>query len=72
VPRAFRWDPARGVMLKVDWTRSGQRAVLGNDYGYFSPCFLTDGSTVAGLPKTGEIGSLVNEPAFRDIPPIAA
>jgi hypothetical protein len=45
--------------------------VTGGDYAHFSPTFLTDGATVEGLPQSGEVGSLVNSPAFP-FPPITA
>lgn len=73
IPKSFRYEPGRGIILSLDWTASGRSAIQGGDYGYFSPAFLVDGRGVpSGLPDKGEIGSLVNEPAFRDSPRIAA
>lgn len=72
LPKAFKWDDERGVMLDVDWTKSGQEAITGRDYSYFSPTFLLRDKKVIGLPKDGEIGSLTNNPAFRKIQRIAA
>jgi phage I-like protein len=73
IPKEFKWDDDKGVMLEVDWTDSGKKAVAGRDYSYFSPTFLlSDKGEVAGLPTTGEIGSLTNNPAFREIQKIAA
>jgi Mu-like prophage I protein len=73
IPKGFKWNPDRGVMLEVDWTQAGKSAVVGRDYSYFSPTFLlSDKGEVAGLPSTGEIGSLTNNPAFREIQKIAA
>jgi phage I-like protein len=73
IPKEFKWDDNKGVMLEVDWTDSGKKAVAGRDYSYFSPTFLlSDKGEVAGLPSTGEIGSLTNNPAFREIQKIAA
>jgi phage I-like protein len=72
-PKAFSFDPALGIVLALDWSTSGRAAVEGGDYGYFSPTFLIDDNGVPdGLPDKGEIGSLVDEPAFRKIGLIAA
>jgi Mu-like prophage I protein len=66
-PKEFRWDDERGVILAVDWTEGGKQDVTGRNYSYFSPTFmLSKSGKVAGLPDTGEVGSLVNNPAFRD------
>jgi len=73
IPESFRYVRGKGVLLKLAWTGSGQAAIRGRDYSYFSPAFLVDEDGVpSGLPERGEIGSLVNEPAFREIPRIAA
>lgn len=72
LPKQFEWDDNKGVVLAVDWTKAGKEAVTGRDYSYFSPTFLLNGNRVAGLPKFGEIGSLTNNPAFREIKKIAA
>jgi hypothetical protein len=66
LPKAFKWDEEQGVILEVDWTKPGQEAVQGRGYSYFSPTFLLSGKKVAGLPDTGEVGSLTNNPAFRE------
>jgi phage I-like protein len=66
-PKEFRWDDERGVILAVDWTEGGKQDVTGRNYSYFSPTFmLSKSGKVAGLPDDGEVGSLVNNPAFRD------
>jgi hypothetical protein len=65
VPKAFKWDEERGVVLEVDWSQKGKDDVAGRNYSYFSPTFLLSGKKVAGLPDTGEVGSLTNDPAFR-------
>jgi hypothetical protein len=73
LPKQFKWDDSKGVVLEVDWTQAGKDAVTGRNYSYFSPTFLlSDKGQVAGLPDTGEIGSLTNNPAFREIQKIAA
>ena len=66
LPKGFKWDDERGVILEVDWTQAGKDAVSGRNYSYFSPTFLLSGKKVAGLPDTGEVGSLTNNPAFRE------
>jgi Mu-like prophage I protein len=73
LPKQFKWDDSKGVVLEVDWTQAGKDAVAGRNYSYFSPTFLlSDKGEVAGLPTAGEIGSLTNNPAFREIQKIAA
>lgn len=74
LPKAFRYEPGRGVVLEVEWTDAGRRAIEGRDFSYFSPCFYLadDSEEPEGLPEKGAIGALVNEPAFREIPRIAA
>jgi Mu-like prophage I protein len=73
IPKRFFWKEGEGVMLELDWTNSGKAAVSGRDYSYFSPTFLLNESgDPAGLPPSGAIGSLVNNPAFRSIKRIAA
>lgn len=73
IPREFRYEDGVGLMLDVEWTAAGKAAIDGRDYSYFSPTFLLskDGTPI-GLAPRGEIGSLVNDPAFEEIPRIAA
>lgn len=73
IPIAFRYEQGKGLILDVEWTEAGRSSVEGRNHRYFSPTFLLgkDG-TPAGLPPRGEIGSLVNEPAFEDMPAVAA
>ncbi len=80
VPLEFRWQAGAeaGVYVRAQWTRQGKAAVTAEegdsaDYGYFSPTFLaTEAGEITGLPASGEIGSLVNNPAFRQIAAVAA
>ena len=73
IPQAFSYRPGVGIVLAVDWTNAGRGAIEGRDYSYFSPEFLIeDDGTPSGLPSRGSIGSLVNNPAFRTMPRIAA
>src|ERR1700757_4149932 len=36
LPKSFKWDDDRGVILEVDWTQAGKEAVSGRNYSYFS------------------------------------
>lgn len=73
LPQSFRYEPGKGVMCAVEWTGGGRQAIEGKDYSYFSPTFLIgDDGVPSGLPSRGPLGALVNEPAFREIPRIAA
>jgi hypothetical protein len=73
IPQAFRYEPGVGLLLDVDWTSAGRAAIEGRDYSYFSPTFLVSKDGIpTGLTTRGEIGSLVNDPAFEEIPRIAA
>ena len=72
-PTSFRYEAGKGIILAQDWSRAGKEAIEGKDFSYFSPTFLLDeNGEPDGLPERGPLGSLVNEPAFRDIPRIAA
>lgn len=73
IPKRFTWRDGEGVYLELDWSGAGKNAVAGRDYSYFSPTFLLDESGhPAGLPASGAIGALTNNPAFRQIKKIAA
>ncbi len=73
IPLEFRYEDGLGLVLDVEWTSAGKEAIEGKTYSYFSPTFLLgkDNKPI-GLPDNGEIGSLVNDPAFQSIPRIAA
>lgn len=73
IPKAFRYEQGRGLIVDVEWTGKGREAITAKDYSYFSPTFLMakDG-TPSGLPNKGPLGALVNDPAFREIERIAA
>ena len=62
----FRWDPAQGIMAKVEWTSLGEQLLRGKVYYSFSPAFLINKKTgrVSGFPGGHAAGGLVNAPAF--------
>ena len=69
-PLGFSWEDGRGVMLEAELTKAGQEALQGGDYVSFSPRFALSQGCIAGLvPRSAEVGSFVNEPAFRDAMP---
>jgi hypothetical protein len=72
LPKRFEWRDGEGLFLEVDWTASGEKAIRGKDYSYFSPSFKMADGKIVGLPEKGAIGALTNSPAFRDIKRIAA
>lgn len=72
IPKGFMWDPKRGVLLNLEWTGSGRKAIEDRDYMHFSPTFTMKDDRVKGLTERGEIGSLTNSPAFEQIGEIAA
>ena len=73
LPKRFSYEKGKGLMLEVEWTGKGRKAIKGKDYSYFSPTFYKGEDGVpSGIPERGPLGSLVNSPAFRDIPRIAA
>jgi hypothetical protein len=72
-PVSFRYEKGKGVMCTVEWSRSGRLAIKGKDANYFSPEVYIDSEGVPnGLPERGPLGGVCTEPAFREIPPIAA
>lgn len=73
IPIGFRYEAGKGIMAAVEWTSSGLQAIQGRDFSYLSPTFLIDDNGVpTGFPERGPLAALVNEPAFREIPRIAA
>lgn len=73
IPKAFSYVEGSGIVMDVEWTSAGKQAIEGKDFSYFSPTFLlADDGTPQGIPERGALGGLVNEPAFRNIPRIAA
>ena len=65
-PVRFIWKPDDGIYLELEWSRTGKENVEGRDFKHFSPTFEVDkDGNPTGLPPTGPIGALVNNPAFR-------
>jgi len=74
-PTGFRWSDGFGVICEVEWTPTAVAAIRAGEWKYFSPEFRYDRKTkrVLGLPSTGPVGGLVNDPAFRaTFPPALA
>lgn len=78
-PKGFKWQAGDkpGIYVMAEWTPGGVAAVTAAagqraNYRFFSPTFCFDKGRITGLPKRGEIGSLVNNPAFRQIAAVAA
>lgn len=74
-PRRFVWGgEEKGILLELEgWSAAGRAAVMGKNYSYLSPAFRLsrqDGQ-VLGLVGGVEVASLVNDPAFQTIEPIA-
>ena len=74
IPSSFAYVKGKGIMLDLEWTGKGTASIEGKDYSYFSPVYNIDRNTgePVGLPESGPIGALVNNPAFTDIERIAA
>lgn len=73
LPKSFRYEAGKGVMCAVEWTGSGRAALENKDFSYLSPVFLIgDDGLPSGLPERGPLAGILNEPAFREIPRIAA
>jgi hypothetical protein len=72
LPTAFRYEKGVGLILQGELTKAGSEAIDGRNYSYWSPTFLQSKGIPVGLDKSGEIGSFVNDPAFRTIERIAA
>lgn len=73
LPKSFRYEAGKGVMCAVEWTGSGRKAIEDKDFSYLSPTFLVNDDGIPdGLPERGPLAALLNEPAFREIPRIAA
>jgi phage I-like protein len=65
-PLRFTWVEGDGLYLELEWSRSGKENVEGKDFKHFSPTFQIDKDGYpTGLPESGPIGALVNNPAFR-------
>lgn len=72
-PVSVRYVEGKGIVMALEWSDGGIAAVQGKDFRYFSPSFnLAPNGEPGGLPERGPVGGLVNEPAFRDIPAVAA
>jgi len=72
-PIKFSFVEDEGIKVDVKWSSAGIKALEGKDYTDFSPTVLVDEEgEIVGIPEYGALGSLVNDPAFRTMPRIAA
>lgn len=84
-PLRFSWSdtPQPGVYADLEWSQAGLAAVAGRSYRTFSPQFYTDcfpfTKTVSSRTRPARVtdaplnmGGLVNDPAFREMPPLFA
>ena len=62
----FRWDPRRGIVARVEWTRLGEQALRDKEFFSFSPAFMCDrfSGRITGLIPHHAAGGLTNSPAF--------
>ena len=73
-PEMFTWRVGEGVIAKGEWTARGRNAVEGKDYRAFSPVFHVDNkrsdpaTVVCKDTADPNMGGLVNNPAFKDLP----
>jgi phage I-like protein len=73
-PEDFIWRSGEGVIAKGEWTRRGKDAVEGRDFRAFSPVFHVDNkrsdpaTVVCKDTADPNMGGLVNNPAFKDLP----
>src|SRR6266446_3276784 len=73
-PEAFAWRTGEGVVAKGEWSARGKRAVEGKDFRAFSPVFHVDNkraeaaTVVCKETADPNMGGLVNNPAFKDLP----
>src|SRR5882724_11074420 len=73
-PESFVWKQGEGVIAKGEWSRRGKSAVEGKDFRAFSPVFHVDNKrsdpAIVVCKETADpnMGGLVNNPAFKDLP----
>ena len=73
-PSEFLWRKGEGVVCRGEWSRSGKDAVEGKDFRAFSPVFYVDdkrgdpANVVCREDAKPNMGGLVNDPAFGNLP----
>lgn len=73
-PESFIWRQGEGVVAKGEWTSRGKISVEGKDFRAFSPVFHVDNkrsdpaTVVCKETADPNMGGLVNNPAFKDLP----
>jgi len=67
--RGLRWDPAAGLLARVDWTARAKGLIEAREYRYHSPAMFLDEAD-----RLQEIvaGALTNNPATHDALPLVA
>lgn len=66
--KELSWDPAKGILAKVEWTDRGAAYVAAREYRYFSPVFYVrkSDSKLVGLHSV----ALTNDPRHNHLDPI--
>lgn len=66
--KELSWDPAQGIMARVEWTERGAAYVAAREYRYFSPVFFVRkaDSRLFGLHSV----ALTNNPRHNHLQPI--
>jgi phage I-like protein len=68
--KELSWDPAAGIIARVEWTERGAAYVVAREYRYFSPVFYVRKSDnkLVGLHSV----ALTNDPRHNHLDPILA
>jgi len=68
--KELSWDPAAGIIARVEWTERGAAYVAAREYRYFSPVFYVRKSDnkLVGLHSV----ALTNDPRHNHLDPILA
>lgn len=67
--KALRWEPARGIIAQVEWTKKAQQLIADREYRYFSPVYYTDEDN--RLVEVENV-ALTNWPKTDNLIPLAA
>lgn len=61
---SLSWDPKRGLIADVEWTKDAKKMVLAGQYKYLSPVVYTDPAT--RRPLLLHSAALTNRPRIKD------